>query len=64
LLIGTADQVVEKIMRYNDVLGGISRISFQMNAGSLPHAKLLRAIEAIGTRVAPAVRSQLPAAAI
>ena len=64
LLIGTADEVVEKIMRYNDVLGGISRISFQMNAGSLPHAKLLRAIEAIGTRVAPAVRSQLPAAAI
>jgi len=64
LLIGTADEVVEKIMRYNDVLGGISRISFQMNAGSLPHAKLLRAIEAIGTRVAPAVRSQLPAAVI
>ena len=64
LLIGTADEVVEKIMRCNDVLGGISRISFQMNAGSLPHAKLLRAIEAIGTRVAPAVRSQLPAAAI
>ena len=64
LLIGTADQVVEKIMRYNDVLGGISRISFQMNAGSLPHAKLLNAIEAIGTRVAPVVRSQLPAAAI
>jgi len=64
LLIGTADQVVEKIMRYNDVLGGISRISFQMNAGSLPHAKLLNAIEAIGTRVAPVVRSQLPAAVI
>ena len=64
LLIGTADEVVEKIMRYNDVLGGISRISFQMNAGSLPHAKLLNAIEAIGTRVAPVVRSQLPAAVI
>jgi hypothetical protein len=38
-------------------LGGISRITFQMNAASLPHAKLMRAIEAIGTRVAPAVRA-------
>jgi hypothetical protein len=38
------------------VLGGISRISFQMNAASLPHAKLMKAIETIGTRVAPLVR--------
>jgi hypothetical protein len=28
-----------------------------MNAASLPHSKLMRAIEAIGTRVAPSVRS-------
>src|ERR1700674_589980 len=40
-------------------LGGISRISFQMNAASLPHAKLMQAIETIGTRVAPAVRARL-----
>jgi probable LLM family oxidoreductase len=56
LLIGNADEVVEKIHRYNETLGGISRISFQMNAASLPHAKLMKAIEAIGTRVAPLVR--------
>lgn len=56
LLIGSADEVVEKIQRYNETLGGISRISFQMNASSLPHAKLMKAIEAIGTRVAPLVR--------
>jgi hypothetical protein len=29
-----------------------------MNAASLPHAKLMRAIEAIGTRVAPALRER------
>jgi len=40
-------------------LGGISRLSFQMNAASLPHGKLMRAIEAIGTRVVPAVRERL-----
>jgi probable LLM family oxidoreductase len=56
LLIGSADEVVEKIHRYAETLGGISRISFQMNAASLPHAKLMKAIETIGTRVAPLVR--------
>jgi len=57
LLIGGAAEVTDKIVRYDQVLGGISRISFQMNASSLPHAKLMAAIEAIGTRVAPAVRA-------
>jgi len=36
----------------------ISRITFQMNAASLPHAKLMQAIEALGTRVAPALRKE------
>ena len=40
-------------------LGGIERISFQMNASSLPHAKLMQAIETIGADVAPALRKQL-----
>jgi hypothetical protein len=30
-----------------------------MNAVSLPHAKLMKAIEAIGTRAAPALRQRL-----
>ena len=59
LLIGNPDEVVEKIIRHSEALGGISRITFQMNASSLPHAKLMRAIEALGTRVAPAVRKEL-----
>jgi probable LLM family oxidoreductase len=56
LIVGGPDEVVEKINRYDQALGGISRISFQMNAASLPHAKLMRAIELIGTRVGPALR--------
>jgi len=63
LLVGDAEEVVEKIVRYDDALGGISRLSFQMNAASLPHAKLMQAIEAIGTRVAPAARERLAAEA-
>ncbi len=56
LMIGNPDEVVAKINHYNDTLGGISRITFQMNAASLPHAKLISAIEMLGTRVAPRVR--------
>jgi probable LLM family oxidoreductase len=58
LLIGSPDEVVEKIVRHDAALGGISRITFQMNAASLPHAKMMRAIERIGERVVPAVRKQ------
>lgn len=59
LLIGTPDEVAEKIIRHSESLGGISRITFQMNASSLPHAKLMKAIETLGTHVAPAVREYL-----
>jgi probable LLM family oxidoreductase len=58
LLIGSPDEVVEKIHRHSDALGGISRITFQMNVTSLPHASLMRAIERIGTSVAPALQEQ------
>ena len=61
LIIGGADEVAEKIIRHSEALGGIDRISFQMNAASLPHAKLIRAIEAIGTRVAPVLRKEFVA---
>jgi probable LLM family oxidoreductase len=59
LVIGDPDEVVDKIVRHSKALGGISRITFMMNAASLPHAKLMRAIELIGARVAPALREEL-----
>src|SRR3954451_25376265 len=62
LLIGSPDEVVEKILRHSEALGGVSRFTFQMNAGSLPHAKLMEAIELLGTRVAPALRAELATA--
>ena len=62
LLIGSPEEVAEKILRHSEALGGISRLTFQMNVASLPHAKLMRAIEAIGTRVAPALKGELAAA--
>jgi len=62
LLIGSPDEVVEKIIRHSEALGGIARITFQMNASSLAHAKLMQAIELLGTRVAPALRQEMAAA--
>ena len=59
LLIGDAQTVVQKIRYVNDVLGGLSRITFQMGVSSLPHQKMLRSIELLGTRVAPIVRKEL-----
>ncbi|MGH7682476.1 MAG: Atu2307/SP_0267 family LLM class monooxygenase, partial [Candidatus Eiseniibacteriota bacterium] len=56
LLIGSPDDVAEKILHHSESLGGISRITFQMNASSLPHEKLMRAIERIGKQVVPALR--------
>jgi len=56
LLIGEPEEVVEKILRHSEALGGISRITFQMNAASLPHLKLMKAIDLLGSRVAPALR--------
>jgi len=56
LLIGSPDEVAEKILRHSEALGGLARVAFQMNASSLPHAKLMQAIELLGTRVAPALR--------
>jgi len=58
LMIGSPDEVVEKIIRHNEALGGISRITFQMNAASLPHVKIMRAIDVIGDRVVPALRKR------
>src|ERR1700684_4522124 len=64
LLIGDVETVAEKILYDNEVLGGISRITFQMGVSTLPHKKMLRAIEILGTRVAPIVRKELAAVAV
>jgi probable LLM family oxidoreductase len=59
LLVGDPETVAAKILRVNESLGGISRITFQMSVAALPHAKMLRAIELLGTDVAPMVRNSL-----
>ncbi len=55
LLVGNPEEVAEKILRHSESLGGISRFSFQMDNAALPHSKLLKSIELIGTKVSPLV---------
>ncbi len=58
-LIGDPTTVAEKVLYVNQVLGGISRLSFQMTNVLMPHAKMLHAIELLGAEVAPLVRKKL-----
>lgn len=55
LLVDSPALVAEKILRHSEALGGISRFTFQMDAG-LSHQKLMKSIELIGTRVSPLVK--------
>jgi probable LLM family oxidoreductase len=61
LLIGDAETVAKKILYVNEALGGLSRITFQMGVSTLAHPKMLRAIEILGTQVAPIVRKAFAA---
>jgi len=55
LVVGSPEEVAEKILRHSKSLGGISRFTFQMDNAGLSHAKLLKAIELIGKQVSPIV---------
>jgi probable LLM family oxidoreductase len=55
LLVGSAEEVAEKILRHSDALGGISRLTFQMDSAELPHEKLMQSIELIGKYLKPLV---------
>jgi probable LLM family oxidoreductase len=63
LIVGDPETVAAKILHVNESLGGISRLTFQMSVVALPHAKMMRAIELLGTRVAPLVRKVLASGA-
>jgi probable LLM family oxidoreductase len=56
LLVDSAEAVAEKICRHSEALGGISRFTFQMDAG-LTHQQLMKSIELIGSKVSPLVQS-------
>ncbi|MDN3547273.1 LLM class flavin-dependent oxidoreductase [Mucilaginibacter aquaedulcis] len=59
LIVGDPNEVAEKILRHSEALGGVSRVTFQMDNAALPQEKLLRSIELIGKHVIPQVNKHL-----
>lgn len=55
LLVGGPEDIAEKILHHSEALGGITRLTFQMDTADMGHEKLMRAIELIGTKVKPLV---------
>jgi alkanesulfonate monooxygenase SsuD/methylene tetrahydromethanopterin reductase-like flavin-dependent oxidoreductase (luciferase family) len=58
LLVGSAQEVIDKIL-YERELFHHDRFLAQMTVGPVPHDKVMRSIELLGTVVAPAVRKAI-----
>jgi probable LLM family oxidoreductase len=56
--VGSPQEVVEKILFQHEIFGH-QRFLLQLSVGTMPHDKMLRAIELFGTEVAPVVRKEL-----
>lgn len=58
LLVGDPEQVAQKILAQHDLFG-LDRFMLHISVGTLPHDRVMRAIELLGTRVMPIVQAEL-----
>jgi probable LLM family oxidoreductase len=58
LLIGSPQSVIEKML-YEHELFSYDRFLMHLSVGTMPHDRVMRAIELLGTKVAPSVRKAL-----
>jgi probable LLM family oxidoreductase len=56
--VGSSQQVIEKILFQHEIFGH-DRFLVQFSVGTLPHERIMRSIELLGTEVAPAVRAEV-----
>lgn len=56
LVLGDVETVAAKILHLREVLG-VNRFELHISVGTLPHDRVLRSIELLGTKVAPIVNS-------
>ena len=61
LAVGSPEEVTAKLVRVQRLLG-LDRVLLHLSVGTMPHAAVLRAVELLGTEVAPAVRDAAAAA--
>lgn len=57
LLVGEPKEIMDKILRHSESLGGLERVTFQMDAVK-DHQKLMKAIELIGSEIVPFVKDK------
>ncbi|MEU8798517.1 LLM class flavin-dependent oxidoreductase [Spirillospora sp. NPDC048819] len=60
LLVGSSQEVIDKLLTYNE-LYGLNRAIIHMGFGGMPQKEHLEAIERLGTEVAPVVRREAAA---
>lgn len=57
LFVGSPQQIIDKILYQHEIFSH-QRFLLQLTVGPLPHARVMRAIELLGTEVAPVVRRE------
>lgn len=55
LMVGDAEEVAEKIIGYRNALGGIDRLTFQLDNANLTHQQLKETMQIIAEKVKPLV---------
>lgn len=56
--VGSPDEIIEKILYQHEIFKH-DRFLLQMSVGTMPHDKMMHAIELLGTKVAPVVREEI-----
>ncbi|MBI1278819.1 MAG: LLM class flavin-dependent oxidoreductase [Anaerolineaceae bacterium] len=56
--VGSPDEIIEKILFQHSIFNH-QRLLLQLSVGTMPHDKLMHAIELLGTKVAPVVREEI-----
>ncbi|QXG76065.1 LLM class flavin-dependent oxidoreductase [Modestobacter sp. L9-4] len=59
LMVGSPQQVVDKAVHQHELYGH-DRLLLHLGAGGVPQREVLRAIELLGTEVAPVLRREIP----
>jgi len=56
--VGSPAEIIEKILFQHSIFGH-QRLLLQLGIGTIEHSKMLRAVELLGTKVAPVVRAEI-----
>ncbi|MEO8612542.1 MAG: LLM class flavin-dependent oxidoreductase [Chloroflexota bacterium] len=56
--VGSPDDIIEKILFQHSIFNH-QRLLLQLSVGTMPHDKLMHAIELLGTKIAPVVKEEI-----